>query len=167
MSRRRRKADCTRKMAYHDILDKGYARDGALYARKDKSSAWWPCNGCRRWRVHLRHANGWDRGGVRRSWGSKRPGKCSKTSRTRRRGFVSAVLRFVAGQTNHSTDACIAVLVEAGRSRSRRRSMVVQDSSVQRQGLTNVKQHNLGRAPSFTIKRRGRHVVGWLLSRGR
>jgi hypothetical protein len=28
-------AECKHKVAYHDILDKGNARDGALYARKD------------------------------------------------------------------------------------------------------------------------------------
>lgn len=34
------KADCAHRMAYHDILDKGDAGNGTLYARKDKWLAW-------------------------------------------------------------------------------------------------------------------------------
>jgi hypothetical protein len=69
MSCNRMKADCKHRVAYHDILDKGYARDGALYARKNKLLAWCPRNGCRRWRVRLRHVYGWRRSGsgVRKS----------------------------------------------------------------------------------------------------
>jgi hypothetical protein len=69
MSCNRMKADCEHRVAYHNILDKGDARDGALYARKNKWLAWCPRNGCRRWWVRLRHVYGWRcRGsGVRKS----------------------------------------------------------------------------------------------------
>jgi hypothetical protein len=47
---RGRSADCEDKVAYHDILDKGNARDGALCARKQVVSKV-PRYGCRRRKV--------------------------------------------------------------------------------------------------------------------
>jgi len=138
-------------MAYHDILDKGDGGNGALYARKDKWLAWCLVT-VAGVGVQLRHANGWNRSGVR-AVASARERAARQTWRPKR--AVSRLLCCCA------PDVCWPDQPPDGRmqriaggwsqSFSLQKRRGTEDSSVQRQRLTNVEQHYLGSVPARQI----------------